>query len=452
MAACLLIAAAIALILYRGNPAQWLVYLTPLENGAESKQALRQEQERAFLELDQALKAERSKVEKLTGQLAEAQREGATQAALTRKTIDDGARRGADRERVIGELRQELKQREGNTDAQPNVRAAEQQALNQERDKTERLRIELAAALREGQSQAAIARSASDEITRLKAGSARAAEELRRAEDKADKLAGELAAARQEIEAQTAVARAAGDEAQRALESRKRNADEQGQALREAQAKAEKLTTELKEAAEHGAEERRALQAERDRTEKLAEAKSKLETQAKARDNQLAAMREELQQARADATLARDSLEAERTRSTPASTLPMADRAPAAPSPPPPAPIKDLAGERQPTTAAKQSTTASKQDNQQIVHLMARANQLLEQGNVGAARNMLDRAAEMGSAEALFGLAETYDPSVLSARQTFGTQSDVSKARELYSKALVGGIGEAKARLEALQQ
>ena len=135
------------------------------------------------------------------------------------------------------------------------------------------------------------------------------------------------------------------------LETSKRSADEQGQALREAQDKAEKLAAELaagptgspvpgvrwrvsardklagvKEAAERSADEQRhALQQERDKTEKLAaelaEAKSSLETQAKAkaaeevaRDNQLAAMRSELQKAKAEATVARESLEAERTR------------------------------------------------------------------------------------------------------------------------------------------
>jgi TPR repeat protein len=65
---------------------------------------------------------------------------------------------------------------------------------------------------------------------------------------------------------------------------------------------------------------------------------------------------------------------------------------------------------------------------------------------------MLDRAAEMGSPEALFWLAQTYDPLLLSERQTFGTQSDIAKARELYGKALAGGVDEAKVRLEALQQ
>ena len=58
------------------------------------------------------------------------------------------------------------------------------------------------------------------------------------------------------------------------------------------------------------------------------------------------------------------------------------------------------------------------------------------QGNIGAARIVLERAAETGSAPALFALAETYDPAVLSAWGTFGTQGDVAKAQELYAKAL----------------
>jgi uncharacterized protein HemY len=100
-----------------------------------------------------------------------------------------------------------------------------------------------------------------------------------------------------------------------------------------------------------------------------------------------------------------------------------------------------------PTTAA-----GLEPGNPQAVRLIARANLLLDQGNVGAARNMLDRAAEMGSAEALLGLAETYDPLLLSARQTFGTQGDIDKARELYGRALARGANTAKVRLDALQQ
>jgi TPR repeat protein len=83
--------------------------------------------------------------------------------------------------------------------------------------------------------------------------------------------------------------------------------------------------------------------------------------------------------------------------------------------------------------------------------LMARANLLLNQGNIGAARIVLEHAAETGNAPALFALAETYDPTTLAAWGTFGTQGDVTRARELYAKALAGGVLEAKDRLNALR-
>jgi hypothetical protein len=89
--------------------------------------------------------------------------------------------------------------------------------------------------------------------------------------------------------------------------------------------------------------------------------------------------------------------------------------------------------------------------NPEAIRLMARATLLLGQGNIGAARVALQSAAETGSAPALFALAETYDPAVLSAWGTLGTQGDATKAHELYAKALAGGIQEAKDRLNALR-
>jgi hypothetical protein len=82
--------------------------------------------------------------------------------------------------------------------------------------------------------------------------------------------------------------------------------------------------------------------------------------------------------------------------------------------------------------------------------LLARANALLGQGNIGGARLVLERASETGSAEATFRLAETYDPLVLSTWKTYGTRGDVTKALELYAKAHAGGIQEAKDRSNAL--
>jgi TPR repeat protein len=89
--------------------------------------------------------------------------------------------------------------------------------------------------------------------------------------------------------------------------------------------------------------------------------------------------------------------------------------------------------------------------NPEALRLMVRASLLLSQGNIGAARTVLDRAAETGSAPALFALAETYDPLILAAWGTMGTQGDAAKARELYTKALASGVQEARDRLDALR-
>ncbi len=82
---------------------------------------------------------------------------------------------------------------------------------------------------------------------------------------------------------------------------------------------------------------------------------------------------------------------------------------------------------------------------------MARAKRLLEQGDVGAARSVLERAVEAGSPLATFMLAESYDPTVLSAWGAVGTQGDATKAQELYAKAAAGGDKAAKDRLKTLR-
>ena len=102
--------------------------------------------------------------------------------------------------------------------------------------------------------------------------------------------------------------------------------------------------------------------------------------------------------------------------------------------------------------ASEQAAAAVSQDGPEVAKLMARARALLGQGNISAARTVLERAAEMGSALASFTLAKTYDPIILSKWGTYGTRGDAAKARELYAKAHAGGIHEAKDRSEALDQ
>jgi hypothetical protein len=110
------------------------------------------------------------------------------------------------------------------------------------------------------------------------------------------------------------------------------------------------------------------------------------------------------------------------------------------------------ASDKQVVPAHDKPATSTGPSNAEAARLMARASLLRDQGNIGAARIVLERAAETGSASALFALAETYDPLSLSAWGTFGTQGDVAKAEELYANALAGGVQEAGDRLNALRQ
>jgi hypothetical protein len=108
------------------------------------------------------------------------------------------------------------------------------------------------------------------------------------------------------------------------------------------------------------------------------------------------------------------------------------------------------------TVAVAIDTTSDKQtaamNDPELGRLMSRAGVLLAQGDIGAARIVLERAAETGSAPALFALAETFDPAVLSAWGAVGTQGDMARANELYAKALAGGVAAAKDRLATLRR
>lgn len=99
------------------------------------------------------------------------------------------------------------------------------------------------------------------------------------------------------------------------------------------------------------------------------------------------------------------------------------------------------------TTAARSQGDAPVNPNEgvQAAKLIARASILPEQGNIGAARIVLERAVGMGGAQASFALAETYDPPILPDLGTYGTQGDLAKARTLYARVEAGGSKEAKA-------
>jgi hypothetical protein len=213
---------------------------------------------------------------------------------------------------------------------------------------------------------------------------------------------------------------------------------------------------------------RQALQQERDKAERLARelatAWRALRSQATAladnaaRNQELTDLRLALQQAEASAAAYQGSLAQERARNQELEQ-PMAARRERATDKPATAPltasskpvIAAAAADDKPATIAARLTAPEAPGNPEALRLMARASLLLSQGNIGAARTVLDRAAETGSALALFALAETYDPITLAAWGTFGTQGDAAKARELYARAFAGGVQEARDRLNALR-
>jgi hypothetical protein len=76
---------------------------------------------------------------------------------------------------------------------------------------------------------------------------------------------------------------------------------------------------------------------------------------------------------------------------------------------------------------------------------------LISVGEVIAARTLLATAATATSPDALFLLAETYDPNMLAAWGTRGVQPDPTRARALYAAANALGHTKADVRLDSLK-
>src|SRR5215467_2624539 len=89
-------------------------------------------------------------------------------------------------------------------------------------------------------------------------------------------------------------------------------------------------------------------------------------------------------------------------------------------------------------------------DHDQIDLLVARSQHLVSEGEVGAARTLLQRAAEAGDARAALALGSTYDPIMLAILHARGVTADAFLARFWYRKASGFGSQEAQQRLDLL--
>jgi hypothetical protein len=102
------------------------------------------------------------------------------------------------------------------------------------------------------------------------------------------------------------------------------------------------------------------------------------------------------------------------------------------------------------TAAATENTPDSQHDHEPIELLIGRSQRLLSEGDVEAARILLQRAAEAHDARAALALGATYDPIMLAILHTHGVTADVSAALDWYAKASKFGSQEAQERFRLL--
>jgi hypothetical protein len=98
----------------------------------------------------------------------------------------------------------------------------------------------------------------------------------------------------------------------------------------------------------------------------------------------------------------------------------------------------------------RQATPPRQLDREEIAVLVKRGKDFIANGDLAAARLVLQRAAESKDAEAALSLAATYDPLVLRELKVYGFAADVAMARIWYEKAKEFGSAEAPRRLEIL--
>ncbi|MHB0770562.1 coiled-coil domain-containing protein [Bradyrhizobium sp. 5.13L] len=360
-------------------------------------------------ELRKSLQQEQAHSAKLANELAGASREIDAGNARSRQADEVAAQQRDAAAREVAELQQSLqqeRQRSGLLVKQAN--AAQAAAANAEQER------------HEAQSRAAALAS---ELAGIPRGSLMV--EAAAAEQK-EALGREVAELRQALqdERQKSADLLAGAKAAQAIAA---NAEQQRRALEEVQAHAAALARELAET--HREIETRNVQ--------LREANDAAAQQREAANREIAELRRSLQQERTGT----EAKQKDRA-STPADARLQVEQTNEGPILPAARSVEATAAE--PLTAASQSEAEAR--------LLPRARALLDQGNIGAARIVLELAAEKDIAQASFMLAETYDPAVLSAWGTYGTRGEAAKARELYAKAHRGGIREAKERLDALRR
>jgi hypothetical protein len=99
-------------------------------------------------------------------------------------------------------------------------------------------------------------------------------------------------------------------------------------------------------------------------------------------------------------------------------------------------------------TVLAQPLSPEERERAQSMH--AKGLELLDRGQVYAARKLFEKAAEIGLAQSAVALAATYDPEELNKMRVIGLVPDPAAARKWYEKARELGALEASDRLRRL--
>jgi len=95
-----------------------------------------------------------------------------------------------------------------------------------------------------------------------------------------------------------------------------------------------------------------------------------------------------------------------------------------------------------PSTPARNGPAAT-----EVAAYIALAHAKIQQGDIAAARRLLERASSGDEPEAWLVLAETYDPQMLARWGVVGIKPDLEKAKTLYQEAQRRGAQGARERL-----
>jgi len=378
--------------------------------------------------------------------------------AGARKELDEAIQHTHTAEMAAEELRQSLQQEQARSAAVANELAGTRreietriaQARNadevaaQQRDAAAREIAELRWSLQQEQEKSAVL---AKQVSAAQAATASAEQERYEAQSRAAALASELAGiprgSRTADGAAAEQSEAAGREIaelrQSLQQERERNAAlvQQADAARLTAMNAEQQRRSLEEA-KAAALEGKLAEARRDieiLNGQLREANDAVSQQRQAANREIAELRQSLQQERSRTEARQRDLASISRRTDERAPIEQRNVGPISPT------AQNVIAAEPPMSPGQDEVEA---------RLIPRARALLDQGNIGAARIVLELAAEKNIAQAIFMLAETYDPAVLSAWGAYGTRGEAAKARELYAKAQRSGIRGAKERLDAL--